>query len=71
MFRVFDKNSEGEIAQDEIRYVLEYIMKNEEKYNLNDKEIDEIIESMDKDHDGSIGFEEFMCFMQPSIDSNT
>ncbi len=58
-FRVFDKDGNGFISPDELRYVLGNIGE-----KLTDEEIDEMITEADVDGDGLINYEEFVLMMQ-------
>ncbi|KIW42932.1 uncharacterized protein PV06_06430 [Exophiala oligosperma] len=59
-FNVFDKDGSGTISADELRQVMKSIGE-----NLTDAEIDEMIREADKDHNGSIDYEEFVQLLSP------
>jgi len=57
-FKMFDKNSNGSITPDEIKFVLEG-----GKSNIPPAVIDAIIRQVDENGDGAISFEEFTHMM--------
>ena len=57
-FKMFDKNSNGSITSDEIKFVLEG-----GKSNIPPTIIDAIIKQVDENGDGQISFEEFTHMM--------
>jgi len=62
-FSVFDENNSGEITADEMRSVMS-------TFGLTDKELDEIVQEVDHDGDGSIDFQEF-CQLIPEEQETT
>lgn len=58
-FRVFDKDSNGNIPRDELKNVFEFI-----EDELNAEDIKDIIERIDSQADGGINYEgnHFSCF---------
>ena len=54
-FEVFDVDGRGRIGRDQMRYALELIGE-----DVTEDHINSIVEVLDKDRDGSIGFKEFV-----------
>jgi Ca2+-binding EF-hand superfamily protein len=52
VFRVFDANSDGKVSPGEIRKAIDKL-----NYNLNDQEVNEMIDGLDKNDDGKIEFD--------------
>ena len=51
-FRVFDKDGDGSITADELRYIMRNIGE-----DITDEEIDEMIREADVDGDGQVNYE--------------
>lgn len=61
-FRIFDRDGDGKISQDEIKEVL----KDSDVQNAAAKDMAELLADIDKNGDGEIDFEEFMQMMRKS-----
>ncbi|KAI9335473.1 calmodulin 2-like protein [Obelidium mucronatum] len=59
-FKIFDKNGDGFITNDELKATLAA-----QGDNLSDEEVSEIIKEMDVDGDGKLNYEEFAKMMTP------
>ncbi|KAJ3016659.1 UNVERIFIED_CONTAM: calmodulin-like 3 [Siphonaria sp. JEL0065] len=59
-FKIFDKNGDGFVTNDELKFAMA-----QQGDNLSDEEIAEIIREMDVDGDGKLNFEEFAKMMTP------
>ncbi|ELT92751.1 hypothetical protein CAPTEDRAFT_163548 [Capitella teleta] len=57
-YRVFDKNSEGSISCEEVRFVMRSLGD-----QMTEEEINEMIVEADRDGDGRISYEEFAAMM--------
>merc|ERR1719445_2371175 len=57
-FRVFDKDGNGFISEEEIRHVMTNLGE-----KLTDEEVDEMIREADIDGDGQVNYEEFVTMM--------
>lgn len=62
-FRVFDKDEDGHILVNELRYVLSHLSS-----ELNIGELDELIRYFDPDNDGRISFEQYWQIMSVKPD---
>ncbi|MBO3458012.1 EF-hand domain-containing protein [Aetokthonos hydrillicola Thurmond2011] len=62
-FSVFDENNSGEITADEMRSVMN-------QFGLTDEELDEMVNEIDHDGDGSINFEEFCKLIPEESETN-
>jgi len=58
-FKVFDKDGNGRISQQELKLVMKNLGE-----NLTDEEINEMIREADDDGDGHVDFDEFVKMMQ-------
>lgn len=61
-FSVFDKDNSGCITADEMRHVMH-------QFELTDAELDDMVQEVDEDGSGSIGFEEFCKLVPDGIDT--
>ncbi|KAJ3030018.1 UNVERIFIED_CONTAM: hypothetical protein HDU68_010367 [Siphonaria sp. JEL0065] len=59
-FKIFDKNGDGFVTNDELKYAMA-----QQGDNLSDEEIAEIVREMDVDGDGKLNYEEFAKMMTP------
>jgi len=59
-FRLFDRNSDGKISQDELKMVLG----NEDVNNVMGSQIEQLMKEVDGNGDGEIDFNEFMAMMK-------
>ncbi|KAJ3059960.1 hypothetical protein HDU99_006119 [Rhizoclosmatium hyalinum] len=59
-FKIFDKNGDGFITNDELKFALA-----QQGDNLSDEEIAEVIRECDVDGDGKLNYEEFAKMMHP------
>lgn len=57
-FKVFDKNGDGKISKMELKTVLESLGQ-----HLTDRELDDMMNEADTNHDGAVDFEEFKKMM--------
>jgi Ca2+-binding EF-hand superfamily protein len=57
-FKLFDRNSDGQITPDELHYVLSHLGE-----NITKDDIEEMIRTIDLDGDMSINYEEFVKMM--------
>merc|ERR1712183_1030665 len=60
-FRLFDRNGDGKISQDEIKYVLH---NNDVSKLVGSSSIEDIMSEVDTNGDGVIDFQEFMAMMR-------
>eukprot|EP00826_Nyctotherus_ovalis_P037228 TRINITY_DN3382_c0_g4_i6.p1 TRINITY_DN3382_c0_g4~~TRINITY_DN3382_c0_g4_i6.p1 ORF type:complete len:127 (+),score=45.59 TRINITY_DN3382_c0_g4_i6:144-524(+) len=58
VFRVFDKDRDGQLSSEELRHVMLNLGE-----KLSDEEVDEMLKEADVNKDGSIDFEEFAKMM--------
>ena len=59
LFRVLDKDGNGSISADELRFVMTY-----DGEKITDKEVEELISEADSDGDGEINLEEFVMMVK-------
>ncbi len=57
-FKLFDRNSDGQIMADELHYVLSHLGE-----NITKEEIEEMIRTIDIDGDMAINYDEFVKMM--------
>ena len=57
-FRMLDINSDGKVSREELRHLLE-----REEFKMTAKELDDLINSCDKNNDGEIDYKEFITMM--------
>ena len=57
-FQIFDKDSDGSISADDLRYVIKAVGE-----ELDDELIEQLIEQGDLDQDGKINYHEFVRIM--------
>lgn len=58
-FRLFDRNGDGKISKDELKYVL-----NDDGVQEAAKDMAELMKEIDQNGDGEIDFNEFMAMMR-------
>ena len=64
-FKVFDRDGNGLISQQELKMVMKQIGE-----NLTESEIAEIIKAGDKDNDGFLNYDEFIRMMIDPVDND-
>ena len=57
-FKLFDRNSDGQITADELHYVLSHLGE-----NITKEDIEEMIRTIDDDGDMAINYDEFVKMM--------
>ncbi|PAA60649.1 hypothetical protein BOX15_Mlig028870g3 [Macrostomum lignano] len=58
VFKIFDKNNDGKISSEELRYVMNSLGE-----NLTESDVNEMIRQADKNQDGFVDFQEFKLLM--------
>jgi calmodulin len=61
-FKIFDRNNDGQITQDELKLLLNNIGQ-----KPSDSEIQDMINEIDIDGDGKINFDNFITLMEKKI----
>ena len=61
-FRVFDKNSQGDIPADELRNVFNYLRK-EELLGITEEDCEDLFKKWDKDGDGDVDYNGKLIFL--------